>query len=119
MPVIAMDYGYMESRADCIEQGLTPLPILVTRCSLAKAATADVLPCKGHGHPFCEEALLRAFSAAGHSQFIAKSDDEPSIIDLKKRAAASARVKHGMTIHPEESPHGDSQSNGLAEGAVR
>ena len=48
-----------------------------------------------------------------------QSSAHTAIVDLKRRAAQKCREKHGMTILPEESPHGDSQSNGLVEGAVR
>ena len=74
---------------------------------------------QGDGHPHCVAALVAILVALGHHHLVLKSDDEPAIVDLKRRAAQECREKHGMTILPEESPHADSQSNGLVEGAVR
>ncbi|CAK0798994.1 unnamed protein product, partial [Prorocentrum cordatum] len=83
------------------------------------AVTADVLPCKGIGDPACVPALLRAYVAAGHRKFIARSDGEPAIVDLKSRAVATARARHNMDVILEETPERDSQANGLIESAVR
>lgn len=47
------------------------------------------------------------------------SDNEPAILDVKRQAAMECHVRHDMTVSFEERPEYDSQSNGLAKGAVR
>ena len=117
-PIVAFDYAYLEKRAD-VPQGETPSPILISRCSKTWRASADVLPCKGTGVPYCIETLCVVFLDHGLTRFIAKCDTGPAMLDLRKQAAALARSRHGLEIIFEESPEYDSQSNGLAEGAVR
>ena len=116
---IGIDYGYLEDRRTVGEQEAGPSPILVTRSSSTQVTTADVLPCKGTGHPWCVQALVRAIVAAGSPKVIIRSDNEPAIADLKRQAAAECRVRHGMTVILEDTTEYDSQSNGLAEVAVR
>ena len=89
--------------------------MLVVKCALTKASFAEVLPCKGTAPPHCVFALVAMLVALGHHHFTLKSDDEPGIIDLKRRAAQECRDMHGMAVLPEESPHADSQPNGLVE----
>ena len=97
----------------------SPSPILVTKCSITKRITADVLPCKGVGHPWCVQALVKVLLDAGHAKIILRSDDEAAIVALKERAIAVAKEQHKIDVIPVTTPHGDSQSNGLAEMAVR
>jgi hypothetical protein len=118
VPVVGLDYGYLEKREDCPE-GESPSPILVVKDSLTKAIFGEVLPCKGIGHPYCARTLVRIVANLGHPQVVLKSDDEPAIVALKRQAALELRAAHGITVIVEESPAGDSQSNGLAENAVR
>ncbi len=99
--------------------GESPSPILVTKCSVTKRVTADVLPSKGVVHPWCVQALVRVLLDAGHAKIILRSDDEPAIVAFKERAIAIAKEQHKIDVIPETTPHSDSQSNGLAEVAVR
>ena len=46
-------------------------------------------------------------------------DNEPSILDLKRQAAAECRVRHGMTVINDDTTEYESQDNGLAGMAVR
>lgn len=65
---------------------------------------------------------MRVLFKSGHFQLVLKSDDEPLIValkDLKERAMAVATEQHRISVIPEMSPVADSQSNGLAEVAVR
>ena len=52
-------------------------------------------------------------------RFTLKSDQEPAILALKAEAVKIVQSVTGKDIVLEESPVGDSQSNGLAEGAVK
>ena len=118
VPVVGLDYGYLERRDECPE-GETPSPILVVKDGSTKAIFGEVLPYKGVGHVHCVRTLVRIVAGLGHPQVVLKSDEEPAIVALKRQAALELRAAHGMTVILEESPVGDSQSNGLAENAVR
>ncbi len=118
IPVIGLDYGYLVKFED-VPAGESPSPILVTKCSVTKKVTADVLPSNGVVHPWCVQALVRVLLDAGHAKIILRSDDESAIVALKERAIAVAKEQHKIDVIPETTPHSDSQSNGLAEVAVR
>ncbi len=55
----------------------------------------------------------------GVTRLALRSGNEPANIELKTQAARLGRDRHGFDIVLEETPDGDSASNGLAEGAVR
>ena len=97
IPVIGLDYGYLVKFED-VSAGESPSPILATKCSVAKRVTADVLPCKGVGHPCCVQALVRVLLDAGHAKIILRSDDEPAIVALRERAIAVAKVQHKIDV---------------------
>ena len=116
---IGIDYGYLKDIVTLGEQEAGPSPILLTRPSTTQMTTADALPCKGPAHPWCVQALVRATVRTRDAEIILRSDNEPAILDLKRQAAAECRVKHGMTVILDNTTEYDSQSNGLAELAVR
>eukprot|EP00971_Amphidinium_carterae_P113067 2239647-Amphidinium_carterae.1 len=116
---LAFDYGYLEPRAEACSVDESPSPILIARCSVTGLTFAELLPCKGTGHPWCVQSLVNMALVLGQDKLILKSDAEAAIVDLKTRAAAVLRATHQMTIIPEESPVGEKAANGLAEGAVR
>lgn len=57
---------------------------------------------------------MRAILANGSSTSILLPDSGPAILDVKRRAAAESRVRHGVTVMFEESADYDSQGSGLA-----
>ena len=112
---VAIDYAYLceegaEERAS---------PILVARNDKTKIMDAEVLPSKGTLHDYNVTALTRIYEVCGFSRFMAKSDGEPAILDLKRRAIAAASSQHGKDIEPIESPKAESQCNGFIENGVR
>ena len=113
--VYAIDYAYLSSDAD--EQRASP--ILIGRDSITKWTDADVLPSKGTSHEHSIRTLVNNVRNTGHIKVIIKSDNEPAIVDLKHQAARRLQADHGISVTFEESPVSDSQSNGLAELAVR
>ena len=100
-------------------EGAAPSPILISRASQTWKASAHALPSKGTAHPYNVEALVSVMLQLGVTRFALRSDNEPAILELKTQAARLARDRRGFEIMPEETPEGDSASNGLAEGAVR
>eukprot|EP00971_Amphidinium_carterae_P130783 2590702-Amphidinium_carterae.1 len=102
--VLAIDYGYMEPKAEADEFETSASPILVGRCSLSKMTFAEVLPSKGLAHPYNLVAGLKMVRALGYHRMIIKSDGEESIVALAKAVAAEARVRHQIDI-THESAH--------------
>ncbi len=49
--VLAIDYGYLESRLD-LPEGVAPSPMLISRASQSWKVSAHALPSKGVAHPY-------------------------------------------------------------------
>ena len=116
---IGIDHGYLGDKVTLGEQEAGPSLILVTRSSTTQVTTADVLPNKGTAHPWCVQASVRAIEATGDAKIILRSDTEPAILHLKRRAAVECRVRHGMTVMIDDTTEYESHDNGLAGMAVR
>ena len=86
------------------------MPILGGMDEESGSLIDDVVPEKGR-HPHAIKRLGERLDELGYRRMILKSDDEPAIVALK----AAAKLEGKVEIVPEESPVGDSQSNGLAE----
>ena len=111
----ASDYAYLAEEGH--EDRATP--ILVSRNDKTKWLSAETLPCKGTSHPHNVTVLAKIYESCGFQKLLAKSDNEPALLDLKRKAIAEAALLHGKDIEPIESPVGESQSNGFVENAVR
>eukprot|EP00971_Amphidinium_carterae_P172341 3416451-Amphidinium_carterae.1 len=116
---LGIDYAYFESRESATEAEGSPAPVLVGRDNATRMTLAEVVPSNGIQYAYSIQILVDWVRLIGHSEVTIKSDGEPAIMELKTRAAAVLRVKHGYSVHLEESPEGESQANGLAEGAAR
>ena len=86
-------------------------PFLAGYDGLAKALFANVVLCKGTSHGYAERALAHNVLSTGHQKVILQSDQEPSIIDVKHKAATHITTE----IVYEESSVGDSNANGISE----
>ena len=75
---------------------------------------AHVLPTKGRD-PYAVRRVVADLRVLGFKRVNLRTDQEPSILQLKE---AVAQAWHGEVV-PEESPVGESQSNGGAEAGVR
>ena len=108
LPTFVMDYCF-PSQGD--ERSLI---VLVLKEIRTKAIGAFMVPNKG-----CDEWLVKTIvqfmASCGCGRSILKSDGEPAIVALQE---AIVRSRQSETI-VENSPKGDSQSNGAAENAVR
>ena len=80
---------------------------------------SEVFPSKGVQNSWCAKRLAAELAALPWPRFILKSDQEASILALKAEALKVLSVLAEKEVVLEESPVGDSQSNGLAEMAVR
>ena len=76
------------------------------------------MPSKGAVHPGPVRALVSDVLASGYSRLILKSDQEPSMKELKRVAAATLRQDRGVDMILEESMAHSSESNGVVERAI-
>ena len=74
---------------------------------------AFVVPQKGI-HPYAVKSLSNAIALLGHSEFVLRSDGEPSIVALKQ----AVKLERHERIVSEESPVKESKSNGAIERAI-
>ena len=111
VPVISVDYMFMESEDRTAEKGM---PILVSRDRKSKWINAAVVTQKGN----CAYAIKRLsedLGSLGYNRIILKSDQEPAIKDLKIRVKAERPEE----IIMEESPAYEHRSNGEVERAIQ
>ena len=107
VPTLGIDYFYFGKD----EEGL---PHLQVRDGHSGMSWASPVPAKGND-PFAVNFMLGVLDEVGYKRLVLKSDNEPAIKALKSSVKDSSKVD----IILEESKTGDSQSNGLAEVAVR
>ena len=116
LPTVGSDYTYLaEKQQDVIDEKASP--ILVSTCNKSGWIKSDVLPTKSGQNKHCVMMLVNLYILLGFARFISKSDQEPAILDLRRRAISYSKSEHGMEIVPEESPTYESPSNGFVEGA--
>ena len=90
------------------------MPILVIKDEHTKRISAHVVPEKGR-NPHAIKILRRGIENLGYKKMILRSDQEPAIMALKE----SVKRERDEDIVMEESPVGESASNGSIENAVR
>ena len=118
IPTIAVDYAYLGEQDD--DEKASPLFTLKDRKS--RFIGSEVLPSKGTVHRYHRynvDTLVRMCAAIGWPVFFLKSDQEPATMKLKEETIKALTIAHGKTVTPEVSAEAESQSNGLAENAVR
>ena len=91
------------------------LPVLIVQDRKSKGIWSHPVPSKGVTHPYPARALMTELDFMGYKRVILKSDQEPSIVAL---CDAVKNGWHGEIV-PEESPKGESKSNGEVERAVQ
>ncbi|CAK0890329.1 unnamed protein product, partial [Prorocentrum cordatum] len=112
IPVVAFDYG-------CFGSGEDAAPILFMRDSLHRYTGAEVLTCKGAARARSADMPVKFAVNGGCKKVVFRCDNGPSIIALRVEAVKKLKKDHGVECLLETSAVGESQSNGLAEGAVR
>ena len=118
LPHISCDYGFLrDSTTDDL------VTFAVVRVKPYKLFFATVIDLKGPD-PHIVQRLSRWIRECGLVHFTFRSDREPAVRSLLWEAIKSAGLeKHAteepMTAVPEESSHGESQSNGEAERAIQ
>ena len=114
-PTIAFDYGYLGDR----EEDERASPILVVKCDKDRCVDSELLPGKGLVHPHNAKTLVQCCVRSGYSRFFLKCDNENPIRALRREAMKILSATHGKEVIPEDPAVGESQSNGLAENAVK
>ena len=111
-PTVHMDYMFLTGRGDGEEdQGM---PTIVWKDDRTKIIKARLVPEKG-ASAYAVKRIAKDMKLLGYHKFIMKSDGEPAIVRLKE----AVKGEMEQTIVLEESPVGDSQSNGIAERAIK
>ena len=131
VPLVSMDYMYLEPRdgdkvksteeagelgePELDDDDKLGMPIIIVKDEKTKAMSATVVPKKGVD-PFAVRSVSRDVNKIwGYNRVVMKDDQEPAIKALRE----AVRLESGMEILNEESPVGDSQSNGGIENAVQ
>eukprot|EP00438_Fugacium_kawagutii_P000480 Skav216940 [mRNA] locus=scaffold3396:50058:57739:+ [translate_table: standard] len=107
IPTLGIDYFFFGED----EKGLTHLQCKDDHSGMYWASS---VPAKG-ADPFATNFLLGILDETGYKRVILRSDNEPAVKALKSAVKAAASCE----VVLEESKTGDSQSNGLAESAVK
>ena len=102
IPAIAIDYGHLNERDDLLQEA-TGAPILVSKCNCDRWLGAAIVPTKGADEYAVAEPKNDVI-CSGFAEVL---------------VAVTALKLAGVTVKAEERALCDSQSNGLAESAVK
>ena len=91
--------------------------MLVRKCNRDRWIGAAIVPTKG-ADEYAVAELKNNVMCIGFIEVLIRSDIEPAILALKESAATALKLA-GVNVKTEESALYDSQSNGLAECAVK
>ena len=118
VPVISLGYSFPRDKKEnrATEQGM---PILVMKNTADKWTSAFVVPQKG-SNEYAIKAVAREIQNAGHNRIIIKSDQEPAVKELVNAVKRERAEKIELeSFTEEESPVGESSSNGMVERAIQ
>ncbi len=106
---VSIDYAFM-THDDVKESEAGYMPILVMLDRNTGKVNANVVPAKGV-NPYAVMRTAQNVKLLGYDKIVFKCDQEPAIVAL--RDAVKRELQ--MAVVPEESPVGESQSNGEVE----
>ena len=109
LPRFAMDYGFLG------DEGQPTASLLVMRELKTGMMLGMIVEKKGIGASWVEQRVAHFINGFGHKKLLLRSDNEPSILALRKKIA---ELVDGQVI-TEDSIKGESQTNGLAEVGVK
>ena len=109
VPSVHLDYCFLR---DGDEELLT---VVVIRDKISKVVFASAVENKGSTDEKAIQQTAEFIKRLGHPKLVIKSDQENSIKDFSSAVAARLDCQ----LVPENSPVGESQSNGVAERAVQ
>ena len=109
LPLVSMDYFFAG------EEDNPTATMIAVKDSKSKAIHAYLVEAKGTCDPKIAKRIARWVESLGYKRVAMRTDRENSIVAVQDMVQQEA----GMEIVPENSPKGESQSNGPAESAVR
>jgi hypothetical protein len=111
IPEIVFDYGFLGGEGDD-----ETVAVQIAKDRRTRMLFAHVVPRKGFSHEHGASEMIRDIEKLGYGDIILKCDGEPALKTIQE--AVRVRRSGGNTIL-ENSPVGDSRSNGAAERAVQ
>ena len=115
LPVISMDYAYLKGKSIDSDKDRGQ-PILVIKDRKSRYLSAEVVGKKG-SDDHASKWAIGVIKGMGYRRVVMKDDQESSIKDLKEQVAKIGGIE--VEFVPEESPVGESKSNGEVERAIR
>ena len=91
---------------------------MVSKCNHDRWIGADIVPTNG-ADEYAVAEHKNDVICSGFTEVLVRSDTEPAILLALKESAVTALKLAGANVKAEESALYDSQSNGLAESAVK
>ena len=116
IPAIDIDYGYLNERDDPLQEA-AGAPILVSKCNRDRWIGAAIVRTKG-ADEYAVAELKNDVMCSGFTEVLIRSDNEPANLALKEPAATALKLA-GVNVKTQECALYDSESNGLAESAVK
>jgi hypothetical protein len=110
VPHIHVDYGFLG-----IEEDVEKMIVQVARDEESRALLVHAVPREGLARARGAEQLIRDIEVLGYKKVILKADNEPAMHALQEEVK---KQRQDETLL-ENSPVGESQSNGVADCAVR
>ena len=139
MAIVALDYFYITSegvqrreeldveirddnlKIDEARRSGRIVKCIAVRCLASKSLFGHVVPVKGDDEEhYVAKLIVADIEWLGHTRVILKSDNEPSILALRRRVARMLKMNESFVNVQEENPVAyDSQSNGGIEVGIR
>ena len=114
IPTVSVDYAFLNDKQEVVKEENAGMPILAIKDRKSGMIQSRVVPSKGNDK-FAIKRLVKDIELLGYNKVILKSDNESSILALKKAVKESTKVE----VVLEESPVGDHQANGEVENAIK
>jgi hypothetical protein len=115
VPTVAMDYCFPCGSPDKTA-GEESFIVLVVKEDKSGAVMTMVVPKKGTSYKCVVDKTQQWIDELGHPKVILKCDKEPSMLQLQNEIRER---RQDRIVIPENSPTGESRSNGMIENAVQ
>ena len=95
------------------------LPIWVARHHQTKYTFAHTCDCKGTEDPYIAHKIANDMDELGFDNIVLRTDGEPAIVQLQEKVKAVRATRGSGGTVLENTPKGQSKTNGTAEKAVQ
>ena len=110
VPMVVMDYAFLRDNGE--ERTIT---IIVARDRQTRVTTAAQVPMKGASEKWSTNVICRFIDKLGHTKTTLMNDQEKAL----EAVARAVKVKREHPTLLQNSPKGESQSNGVVENAAQ